>query len=72
MKHRLVILAGEPPEPGHLRGRPPYSLGTGDVDGLAPFPAVVTGLGDEALVGVGLAAHFTVILDHGRRVIVEL
>jgi hypothetical protein len=44
------------------------SVEVGDLDAV---PAVVTALGDEVLLGVGIAARFTIILDHGRRVIVE-
>ncbi len=38
---------------------------------MSPLPAVVTVPGDELLVGVGLARHFRIVLDHGRQVIVE-
>jgi hypothetical protein len=38
---------------------------------VAAFPGVITALGDEAIVGVGVASHFNIILDHGRRVVVE-
>ena len=36
-----------------------------------PFPVLVTILGDEPIIGVHVIRHFSVILDHGRRVIVE-
>jgi len=36
-----------------------------------PFPILVTILGDEPIIGVEVIRHFSVILDHGRRVIVE-
>lgn len=36
-----------------------------------PFRAGITFLGDEPIVGVQVIQHFSVILDHGRRVIVE-
>lgn len=49
----------------------PFYAGTVRVGELDPLDATITVLGDEAFVGVGVAAHFTIILDHGRRVIVE-
>jgi predicted aspartyl protease len=68
----------QPPN-GHLRWTladgsavlAPYYLGTIRVGALGPFPAVVTALGDEPLIGCGIAAHFSITLDHGRRLIVE-
>jgi hypothetical protein len=38
---------------------------------MAPFEGVVIALGDEPLVGRGVTDRFTVILDHGRQLIVE-
>ena len=49
----------------------PYYQGTTHLGDLGPFPATVIALGDEPLVGAGVARHVTIILDHGRRVIVE-
>jgi hypothetical protein len=49
----------------------PYYIGALRLGPMGPFPAVVTALGDEPLVGQGIAAHVTIILDHGARVIVE-
>lgn len=34
-------------------------------------PVLVLALGDEVIVGANLIKHFTVTLDHGRRLIVE-
>src|SRR5438105_8462844 len=73
-----MITDVDPPD-GHVRwtladGSPvvaPYFVGTVQVGGLGPFPAVITALGDEPLVGREVATHFTITLDHGRRVIVE-
>ncbi len=49
----------------------PYYQGTIRLGGLGPFPATVITLGDKPLVGAGVARHVTIILDHGRRLIVE-
>jgi hypothetical protein len=49
----------------------PYYVGTIHLGELGPFPAVVIVLGDEPLIGAGVARSVTIILDHGRRVIVE-
>lgn len=38
---------------------------------LSPIRIEVSVLGSEAMIGVGVIQHFSVILDHGRRVIVE-
>lgn len=72
------VANGEPPD-GYL----PWTLadgsealapaydGTVQVEGMAWFPAVVIALGDEPLVGRGVTDRFTIVLDHGRRLIVE-
>ena len=39
--------------------------------GLRPFRVSVSTLGNQAIIGVQVIRHFSVILDHGRRVIVE-
>ncbi len=39
--------------------------------GLRPFRVSVSTLGSQAIIGVRVIRHFSVILDHGRRVIVE-
>lgn len=49
----------------------PYYVGTVRVGQLGAVPAVVTTLGDEPLVGRGVTGHFTIILDHGQRLMVE-
>ena len=38
---------------------------------LLPFLIEITILGSEPIVGVQVIQHFSVVLDHGRRVIVE-
>jgi predicted aspartyl protease len=38
---------------------------------FAAIPVDVIGLGEQPLVGRGVTDHFTIILDHGRQVIVE-
>jgi len=49
-----------------------YYVGTVEIVGLpGSFPAVVSILGDEAIVGRSLTDRFTVIFDHGQRIIVE-
>ena len=57
---------------GSRRGAPIYrgSVTIGDFHTL-PFPISVTIMGDEPIIGVQVIRHFSVILDHGRRVIVE-
>jgi predicted aspartyl protease len=49
----------------------PYYFGTIELEQLASLDVVVVALGDEALVGIGVASQFSVLLDHGMRVIVE-
>jgi predicted aspartyl protease len=38
---------------------------------VGTFPARVVSLGDECLLGLGVAHRCSVLLDHGQRVIVE-
>jgi predicted aspartyl protease len=38
---------------------------------LGSFPAEIVALGDECLMGRGLADRFSILLDHGRQIIVE-
>ena len=38
---------------------------------LGSYPVLVSALGDEPLIGCGVAKHFTITLDHAERVIVE-
>jgi len=49
----------------------PYFMGTVKVGNMGPFPCVVTALGDEPLVGRGVAEHVTITLDHGKTLTVE-
>ena len=49
----------------------PAYLGVVRLGRLDPIAVVVTVLGDEPIVGRNLTNHFTIILDHGQRVIVE-
>ena len=51
----------------------PTYIGRVAVDGfpLLPFLIEITILGNEPIIGVDVIRHFSVILDHGRRVIVE-
>jgi hypothetical protein len=49
----------------------PYYVGAIRLGGHGTFPAGVIVLGDEPLIGAGAAKHVTLILDHGRHVIVQ-
>lgn len=49
----------------------PAYIGKAKVGDLKSIPVVVITLGDESLVGQGIIKHFTLTLDHGKRVIVE-
>ena len=72
-----LLTDGHPPD-GHSRWTladgssvlVPYYVGTVELGGHGPFPAVVITLGSEPLIGSGVARHVTIILDHGQRVIV--
>jgi predicted aspartyl protease len=46
-------------------------LGTLQIGSFSSFPAVVTVLGDEPIVGRHVSDRFTIILDHGQQLIVE-
>jgi predicted aspartyl protease len=73
------LIASKFPPDGHLRWTladgssvsAPYYIGSIEIAQVAAFPGVITALGDEAIVGVGVASHLDIILDHGRRVVVE-
>ncbi len=74
-----TITAIDPPD-GYLEWRladasevlAPYYLATAEIVGLqGSFAVVVSALGDEAMIGRSLIARFTVIFDHGQRLIVE-
>ncbi len=45
--------------------------GVAELDGFEPVDIFVTKLGNDVPIGVEVIRHFSVILDHGRRVIVE-
>lgn len=73
------IFNGEPPD-GYLTWKladgsevlaPAYVGELMVSSSLGPFDVVITVLGDEPLVGRNLISHFTVILDHGAKVVVE-
>lgn len=49
----------------------PYFLGTVRVGDVGVFPALITALGDEPLVGRGVTDRVRLVLDHGQRVVVE-
>jgi hypothetical protein len=49
---------------------PAYS-GTVQVGRMPPIPAVVVMLGVEPPVGRGVSDHFSIVLDHGQRLVVE-
>lgn len=46
-------------------------LGLARVGALGSFPVVVIVLGDDFLIGRGLADHFRITLDHGKQLIIE-
>ena len=50
----------------------PTDSGTVAVGRLGEFPVRVVALGDECLVGMRLANRFSITLDHGQRIVVEL
>ncbi|HZA22020.1 MAG TPA: hypothetical protein VFA32_05350 [Dehalococcoidia bacterium] len=49
----------------------PVYRGSFQVGDLGPFPAAVTALGDEILIGLEVVSRFAITLDHGQRVIVS-
>ena len=49
----------------------PYYFGDVSVGEHGPFHALITTLGSTPLVGQGIVRQLTIILDRGRRVIVE-
>lgn len=49
----------------------PLYRGTVWLGHLGPIPVMIAAIGDEALIGRVISDRFTIILDHGRRVIVE-
>jgi predicted aspartyl protease len=49
----------------------PYYVATVEFSELGTLPTVVTVLGDEPLVGRMVTDKFSIMLDHGTRVIVE-
>ena len=49
----------------------PVYRGTVQVGAFQPIPALVIALGDEFLIGLGILNHFSVIFDHGERIIVN-
>ncbi len=73
------LMVGDQPADGHEIWRladgsevlTPWYRGSVSIGDLAPVSVVVIELGDEPLIGRGVADGFNVILDHGRRVIVE-
>ena len=49
----------------------PVYRGSVELEGLGSFPIFVTVLGDEPIIGLEVINRFSVLLDHGQRVIVE-
>ena len=49
----------------------PAFIGTAHLGPFPESPVLITTLGDEPLLGRGVSDRFTLILDHGRRLIVE-
>jgi len=50
----------------------PVYRGVAQVGDLSSFAVAVIAIGDETLVGRGVSDRFTIILDHGKKLIVEL
>lgn len=49
----------------------PAYIGKVRVGKMPPLAVVVITLGDEALIGQGIIKHFSITLDHGKRVLIE-
>lgn len=49
----------------------PYYIGVVHVGDVGSLEAVITGLGEEAIVGRGVTDRYRVILDHGQRIVIE-
>ena len=49
----------------------PTYLGRVELGEFGPIETTVSGLGNEPIIGVQVIRHFSVILDHGKRVLVE-
>ncbi len=49
----------------------PAYIGKIRVGQMAPLQVIVITLGDESLIGQGIIKHFTITLDHGKRVLIE-
>jgi len=54
------------------RGEAPAYFGAVEVGMFGPFQVNIVALGNEVLIGRGITDRFTITLDHGQRVIVEL
>lgn len=50
--------------------RAPAFSGAAWLGNFGPFDVTISALGGEPVVGRGISDRFTVILDHGRRVVV--
>lgn len=50
----------------------PAYIGVVKLKGIGSFSVIVTALGDEVMVGRRLSDKFKLILDHGKKLIVEL
>ena len=75
---QAVVADGRPPDGHQYWGLAdgsevlaPYYLGRVGLGQLGTYAAVFLALGGEPLIGRGLTDRFTVILDHGRQVIIE-
>lgn len=49
----------------------PAYIGKVKVGQMTPLPIVVITMGDEPLIGQGIIKHFSITLDHGKKVIIE-
>lgn len=49
----------------------PAYIGRVKINNIASFAVVVIALGDEPIVGQGVIKNLTIILEHGRKIIIE-
>lgn len=73
-----LLADGEPPDDYHAwiladgaQVVAPFYLGAVHVGDIGSFPAAITALGDEPIVGRGITDTFRLTLDHGELGIVE-
>lgn len=50
----------------------PVYVSTVELGRMGTFPVVIAALGDEPMIGRGVIDRFSIVLDHGQRVIVDM